>query len=127
LGDRTQYLFLPGPLILVAIFLMASARTDRELSLREKVTIGTIVAHEPRNHDRYGYRFEVSGREYSGWETPFKAEPRIGSSVTVYYDPLSPSESALADFSERGHRKTGMAIALFVLSTVAIAATLFLG
>jgi hypothetical protein len=109
---RLQYLVLA---LCGAIFSMTGARVDRELSLREKATFGTILLHEPRNHNRYGYKFEVSGREYSGWESPLKDEPGIGSTVTVYHDPLNPSESALTDFSERGQREAAIASALFAL------------
>jgi hypothetical protein len=85
---RLQYLVLVVPALRGAIFSMTGARVDRELSLREKATFGTILLHEPRNHNRYGYKFEVSGREYSGWESPLKDEPGIGSDGL-----LRPSES----------------------------------
>jgi hypothetical protein len=62
---RLQYLVLVVPALCGAIFSMTSARADRELSLREKAASGTILLHEPRNHNRYGYKFEVSDREYS--------------------------------------------------------------
>jgi len=74
--------------------------TDREVAERERTVLGTITAHEPANHNRYGYTFSLNGQSYSGWETPRKQEPLIGQLVTVYYDPTDPTQNALTDFAE---------------------------
>lgn len=73
---------------------------DRTVAKREKVTNGTITAHEPANHNRYGYSFSVNGKPYSGWESPRKEEPHIGQQVTVFYDPVDPTKNALTDFAD---------------------------
>ena len=122
-----KYLFLPTPWILGAVFFLFSAHKYKDVSLREQTTTGTVILHEPENHNRYGFKFEVDGRAYTGWETPLKAEPKIGQSVTVHYDPLNPAENALIDFSERSDRAFGPAVAMLLLSAVFIAAVLSLG
>jgi hypothetical protein len=122
-----KYLFLPTPWILGALFFMVSAHKYKEVSSREQTTTGTIILHEPENHNRYGYRFQVDGRAYTGWETPLKVEPKIGQSVTVHYDPLNPAQNALTDFSARSDRASGPAVAILLLSAVFIAAVLSLG
>jgi hypothetical protein len=73
---------------------------DRVIAQRQQTTSGTILTHEPGNHDRYGYNFSVSDKPYSGWYTPENNEPTIGQRVTVYYDPIDPNTSALDDFGE---------------------------
>jgi hypothetical protein len=69
---------------------------------------GTIVAHEPANHDRYGYTFSVNQQTYSGWQIPYDdVQFTVGQVVTVHYDPLDPNNSALIDFNELGDRAFG--------------------
>lgn len=64
-------------------------------------------AHEPANHNRYGYIFSVDGRSYTGWESPRKDELEIGKQVVVYYDPNDPAKNALTDFGELSIEKFG--------------------
>jgi hypothetical protein len=106
---------------------MNSAHKYKGVSLREQTTTGTIILHEPEHHNRYGYRFQVDGRAYTGWETPLKVEPKIGQSVRVHYDPINPAENALTDYSELSDRALGPALAILLLSAVFIAAVLSLG
>ena len=74
---------------------------DSKIAAREKTATGVITAHDPPNHNRYGYTFAVDGKGYSGWEIPHHVEePIIGQEVMVYYDPLDPTKSALTDFDE---------------------------
>jgi Protein of unknown function (DUF3592) len=82
--------------------LLLASQHDKDVASRQAATVGQIVAHEPSNHNRYGYKFQVDGHEYRGWETPLKAEPKIGQSVTIYYDTRSPDENALTDYAESG-------------------------
>jgi hypothetical protein len=91
-----------APWILGGILMLAAWQHDKDVASRQATTVGRIVAHEPGNHNRYGYTFRIDGREYSGWETPLKAEPKIGQSVTIYYDTRSPDENALAEYAESG-------------------------
>ena len=70
------------------------------VSRRQRITQGQIVAHEPENHNRYGYVFDVDGHKYRGWQSP-RAEPlSVGEHVQVYYDADDPNTSALADFPD---------------------------
>jgi hypothetical protein len=85
-----------APWILGATLMLLASQHDKDLASRQAATVGQIVAHEPSNHNRYGYKFRVDGHEYRGWETPLKAEPQIGQSVTIYYDTRSPDENALS-------------------------------
>jgi len=80
---------------------------DRDVATRECTVVGTITAHEPANHNRYGYIFSLSSHSYSGWDSPGKEEPRIGQLVTVYYDPTDPMQNALTDFAELGIESLG--------------------
>ena len=68
---------------------------------RQQTASGTIVAHEPSNHDRHGYTFSVNQKTYSGWQVPYNdVRFTVGQVVTVHYDPLDPNNSALVEFSE---------------------------
>jgi hypothetical protein len=109
-------LFGPALFALGAIGMMIAAHSDKDVASREQSTTGMIVSHEPRNHNRYGYKFQVSGQHYTGSETPLKAEPRIGQSVTVYFDPLDPAENALTDFAELGDRLFVYGIGVLIFS-----------
>jgi hypothetical protein len=88
---------------------------------REKITNGTITAHEPANHNRYGYSFSVNGKSYSGWESPRKEEPHVGQQVTVFYDPIDPTKNALTDFTDLETDSLGpVPILLFGIGAVAL-------
>ena len=81
---------------------------DRAVAARQQTASGTIVAHEPSNHDRYGYTFSANQKTYSGWQIPYDdVQFTVGQVVTVHYDPLDPNNSALVDFSELGDGALG--------------------
>jgi len=82
------------------VFQIHEWNVDRHIAAREQTTAGVIFEHQPANHNVYGYRFEVSGRRYVGWQSPGKNELSIGKQVTVYYDPHNPEKNALTDFDE---------------------------
>ena len=89
------------PWVLALVFSLYRWNVYSKIATREQTTTGVITAHDPPNHNRYGYRFVVDGKPYSGWEIPHYLEERaIGQEVVVYYDPLDPTESALTDFDE---------------------------
>jgi hypothetical protein len=80
----------------------------RVVAQREQTTSGTVVSHEPANHDRYGYNFNVNQKAYSGWQIPHGDDQfKIGQVVTVHYDPLDPNDSALVDYNELSSRALG--------------------
>ena len=99
---------LPGSMLLLPVLLMIVVTfctycwyRDRTVALRQQTTSGTIVAHEPANHNRYGYTFKVNEKTYSGWKGPSDSEKfAVGQIVTVHYDPLDPNNNALVDFNE---------------------------
>lgn len=86
-----------------------------QVATRQRTTTGVIIAHEPANHNRYGYRFDAQGRDYLGWETPPAAEPRIGQEVTVYYDNRDPTDNALTDFADLRDRARAEVFVLMLL------------
>ena len=79
----------------------------RAIAARQQSTPGTITAHEPSNHDRYGYVYSLDGKAYHGWEIPQRTEYKIGEQVTVYYDPTDPTRGSLAGFEELSLREFG--------------------
>jgi hypothetical protein len=96
--------------------MMTAAHSDKDVASREQATTGTVVSHEPRNHNRYGYKFQVSGQDYTGSEAPLTTEPKIGQSVTVYFDPLNPTENSLTDFAELGGAWLARGVGMLVFS-----------
>ena len=103
-------LLIISPWLIGASFSLHEWRTDRAIALRQRTALGTILTHEPANHDRYGYSFSVNGESYGGWHTPYGSDqPVVGQGVTVYYDPLNPNTSALVDYGELALRRLGPA------------------
>jgi uncharacterized protein DUF3592 len=101
-------LLIISPWVIGAAFSLHEWRTDRAIALRQLTTFGTILTHEPANHDRYGYAFSVNGKSYRGWHTPYGSDQAvIGQGVTVYYDPLNPNSSALVDYGVLARRRLG--------------------
>jgi hypothetical protein len=35
-----------------------------------------MIAHEPNNHNRFGYKFQAGGQDHTGWETAPNQETR---------------------------------------------------
>lgn len=121
-----QHLFVLIPFILGAVVLWSISEEYSEVARRQQATTGTIVRHEPSNHNRYGYTFKVDGHDYSGWDTPHRTEQSMGQSVRVYYDPLNPATNALTDFHERSYSIRGPAIAILFFSAILAAGVLVL-
>lgn len=88
------------PWVLGLAFLIHEWRTDSQVAGRQQTASGIVTAHEPANHNRYGYKFEVDGKSYTGWESPKGSELAIGKQVIVFYDPQNPSRNALTDFHD---------------------------
>jgi hypothetical protein len=93
---------------------------DRDIATREQTTQGVITAHEPENHNRFGYLFTVNGKSFTGWESPGKDGLEIGRAILVYYDPVNPNKNALTEFGDRGLNSLGpVPILLFGIGAVA--------
>jgi len=93
---------------------------DRGIATREQTTHGVITAHEPANHNRFGYLFSVNGKTFTGWESPGKDGLNVGQRVLVYYDPLNPSKNALTEFGDLGMNGLGpVPMMLFGIGAVA--------
>ena len=106
---------IPAPFLIGVILCSYSSISDRLIARRQQTTSGTIFVHEPANHDRYGYSFSVNQKTYSGWQIPEGNEQfTIGQVVTVHYDPLDPTNSALVDYNELSLRSLGPVPAMTV-------------
>ena len=105
--------------VIGSVYGLHAWRVDSAIAARQQTTNGTITAHEPANHDRYGYTFSIGARTYRGWEIPHKSEYTVGEQVTVYYDPINPTRSALTGFEELSLRDLGL-ILLLLLSSAAV-------
>lgn len=95
-------LFVVLPWAIGTIFCIHEWQVDRDIAAREQTTQGVITAHQPANHNRYGYVFSVGGKSFTGWETPGKDGREIGKQVLVYYDPLNPNKNELIEFRDLG-------------------------
>src|SRR5271157_285978 len=81
------------PWVLGLSFLIQQSRTESQIAGRQQTTSGIVTAHEPANHNRFGYKFQVNGKAYTGWQSPGNHELAIGKQVVVFYDPQNPSRS----------------------------------
>jgi hypothetical protein len=88
------------PCLIGAVFLLYEWVLYRNAATRQQTTFGTVTAHEPSNHSRYGYTFTVGGRRYDGWQVPQDSERwTVGQQVVVYYDAADPTRNALRDLT----------------------------
>ena len=120
-----RMLIITAPLIIGVTFFAYGWYADRVVARREQTTSGTIVAHEPASHNRFGYTFSVNNQAYSGWQVPYDDDQfAIGQIVTVHYDPLDPNNSALVDFDELSYRASA-AVPLMVAVILFLALFMF--
>lgn len=88
------------PWVIGVLFILYKSEVYRDVATRQQTTSGTITAHEPANHSRYGYTFIVEARRYHGWQIPQGSEEwTVGQRVVVYYDAADPTTNALRDFT----------------------------
>ena len=87
------------PLVLFSALQLQQCFKYQRIAKRQTTAFGTVNAHEPANHNRYGYIFVVGEKQYSGWGHP-AGEPTMGQPVAVYYDPQDPSENALNTYDD---------------------------
>jgi hypothetical protein len=114
------HLLVVLPWAIGTILFIHQCKVDLGIAARERTTQGVINAHEPANHNRYGYVFSVNGKSFSGWESPGKEGLEIGRQVLVYYDPIDPSKNALTEFQDLGMSALGpVPLMLFGIGTVA--------
>ena len=101
------YLLPVLPWTILTIFSVHKWAVDRDIATRERTTEGVINAHEPANHNRYGYAFSVNDKSFSGWESPGKDGLEIGKQVLVYYDSIDPNRNALTEFQDSSTNALG--------------------
>ena len=107
-------LLIVVPWALGSAWLIHEFTVERAVAGREKTAPGTITAHEPANHNQYGYAFSVNGKTYSGRDGAEKQAPRIGKQVLVYYDPHNPAMNALTSFAELEGQSIGPVLFMFL-------------
>ena len=116
-------LLITLPWVIGLVFLIHLSRRDAAVAARERTAWGTIIAHDPGNHNSYQYAFLVGGRLYRGWDTPQGAEPVLGQRVVIYYDSTDPNRNAFTDFADSSMEALGpagmclagiIALALFI-------------
>jgi hypothetical protein len=109
------------PWIVGLAFLIRELRTEGQIARRQQTTSGIVTAHEPANHNSYGYRFDVDGKAYAGWQSPGNDELAIGKQVIVFCDPQDPSRNALTDFHDLSTSSLGpVPMLLFGIGAVAV-------
>jgi hypothetical protein len=87
------------PLPFVLFFCVHTSISDLKIAQRQRTTVATINSHDPPNHSRYGYVFELNKSQFSGWAYPNdKRSFSIGQTVGVYYDPADPARNSTDDF-----------------------------
>ena len=92
-------LFVLWPIPFLLAYSFYTQQIDLQIAKRQQTTVATINAHDPPNHDRYGYIFPVSGRTFTGWAYPNdKRDFSMGEQVIVYYDPSDPTRNSASDF-----------------------------
>jgi hypothetical protein len=99
-------LLVVWPFVVFVVLALCNFRTDQLTAAREQTVFGQIVSHDPPNHNRFGYQFEVTGRMYTGWAIR-ATDYQIGQKVLVYYDSLNPKKNQLDDFAGNGYRMIG--------------------
>src|SRR5262252_8076303 len=88
------------PCVMWAGFLLYKLEVYRHAAKRQQTAFGTVTAHDPANHSRYGYTFTVTGRRYDGWQVPVDSEKwAVGQQVVVYYDAADPGRNSLEHFT----------------------------
>ena len=118
-------LIIAAPFMIGLAFCINEWYADQVVARREQTTSGTIIAHEPANHGRYGYTFNVNEKTYTGWQSPYDSVTfTIGHVVTVHYDPLNPNDNALVDYTELSW--TAFGPVPFIAGILFVAALIFL-
>lgn len=103
------------------ILLVQEWRVHGQIAGRQQTTSGIVTAHEPANHNRYGYKFEVDSKAYVGWQVPVHSDLAIGQQVIVFYDPQNPGRDSLTDFHDLSASSLGPVPALlFGIGAVAL-------
>ena len=132
---RTRQLpgFVPWVLLwlaLVAIVagLIASTNVANGFADRARSASATVSAKEPTNHAIVRATYEVDGRTYEvadsfiGPPNPPFDDVRVGTAVTVYYDPDAPDRAVLSEPRKRAGQEIG-----FLSLAAAVLPTFFVG
>jgi hypothetical protein len=83
------------------IFLVHENLKRVEIAERQRNASAVVAMHDPPNHDRYGYRFLVNGKPFTGWAYPHdNVDYSVGEQLLVYYDPSDPSENSPDNYGE---------------------------
>lgn len=87
------------PVLAMLAWGITSATTSSRIAERQRIVNGTIDSHDPSNHDRYGYKFLVDGKQYTGWAYPSSnIDYSVGERISVFYDPINPTQNMPSSF-----------------------------
>jgi hypothetical protein len=112
----------------IVAFLVANQYATAEFARHARTAPGTVTAREPNNHATVRAVYDVDGQSYEvadsfiGPPNPDFGAVRIGNTVTVYYDPVRPSNAVLAEPQARTPDLGFAVLAALVLSTLITAA-----
>ncbi len=117
-------------LLMVALvtFLVVNQSVAAGFASNARTAQGTVIAKEPNNHAIVRATYEIGGTKYEvadsfiGPPNPDFEAVRVGSTVTVYYDPADPRRAVLSESRARASSETG-----FVLLAALILPAPFIG
>jgi len=103
-------------------FLVANQNVATSFARTARTAQGIVTAREPNNHAIVRASYEANGTKYEvadsfiGPPNPDFDVVRVGDTVTVYYDPATPSRAVLSEPVARASAETGFTIlaALFL-------------
>ena len=98
-------LLILWPFLAMLLWGVHDSRKDFDIAKRQTATVANVSSHDPHNHDRYGYLFNLNGSQYTGWAYPHdKVDYSLGQRIVVYYDPIEPTRNLAESFATAGYR-----------------------
>jgi len=118
--ERGQALILLAGFVALTVYLCICICIHHQLQLAGRVATspGKVVELHPEIHGNSVYEYSVSGHTYRGTEAG-TAGQGFRSNLTVFYDPLDPSQSSTMD-----PRRSADVMLLFVPFTAGISIVL---
>jgi hypothetical protein len=85
-----KLLILTLPLIVFLIWSVGAYVTFSRVATREVKTSGLVKAHDPANHDRWEFQYEVNGESFYGWHYPGACPPEFAKSGNLFGFSMTP-------------------------------------
>jgi hypothetical protein len=105
-------------LVAAAALLLYQSYWDAKIARRQRTALGTVVAHDIKNHDSYSYTFGVGPHLYTGRNGVPAKPPAVGDRIVVFYDPEAPARSSLSRFGELSDTTAGPIAILLVAAAL---------